>query len=87
MFNHTTDPWKRNLNFHDTSFQEVPYLEQNYSIKCIQDSEISPSIIKTNYLGVPVMAQQLTNPTRNSEVEVAGSIPGLAQWIKDLALP
>ena len=28
-------------------------------------------------LGVPVVAQWLTNPTRNHEV--AGSIPGLAQ--------
>ena len=34
--------------------------------------------------GVPVVAQQLTNPTRNYEVE--GSIPALPQWVKDPAL-
>ena len=30
------------------------------------------------------MAQWLTNPTRNHEF--VGLIPGVAQWVKDLAL-
>ena len=36
-------------------------------------------------LGVPLVAQWLTNPTRNHDV--VGSIPGLAQWVEDPVLP
>ena len=42
------------------------------------------SDLKNTHVGVPVVAQWLTNPTRNHEVE--GSVPALAQWVKDLEL-
>ena len=42
-------------------------------------------LIKFLEFRVPVVSQWLTNPA--SIQEDVGSIPGLAQWVKDLALP
>ena len=39
---------------------------------------------KDEWMGVPVVAQWLTNLTRNHEV--VGLIPALAQWVNDPAL-
>ena len=42
-------------------------------------------ILRNLFHGVPVVAQSLTNPIRIHEA--VDSIPGLAQWVNDLALP
>ena len=42
------------------------------------------AIANSAAMGVPIVAQWLTNLTRNREV--AGSIPALAQWVNHLAL-
>ena len=42
------------------------------------------NVTKTQATGVPIHGAVETNLTRNHEI--AGSIPVLIQWIKDLAL-
>ena len=46
---------------------------------------ISVCRIKKKILGVPIVAQWLTNPTGNHEL--AGRVTGLAQWVEDPVLP
>ena len=73
------------------NLEEMDNFLETYSLPKLNQEEIyQPNrpitrneivyIIKST--GVPVVAQWLTNPTRDHEV--AGLIPALAQWVKDL---
>ena len=59
--------------------------ECTLSLRRLENNEELNCFLKIIFHGVPVMAQWLLNPTRNHEV--ADSIPGLAQWVKDPVLP
>ena len=57
-----------------------------FSTVIVEDSVFLFSLLPPYHpaMGVPVVAQWLMNLIRNHEV--VGSIPGLTQWVKDLAL-
>ena len=65
-------------------------LNQEKWLKNAFQSKFQPSVdfpcfpSKKKNMGVPFVAQQLTNLTRICEA--LGSIPGLAQWVRDVAL-
>ena len=67
-------------NFHLKGVPESRYQENREKEMIIVKFFLKISLFWSSHLGAAE-----TNLTRNHEV--AGSIPGLAQWVKDLALP
>ena len=72
------------------STEKIHEVKENFNFFTIQLRTDTQLIIKQRAISKSaaswssLVAQLLTNPTRNHEV--LGSIPGLTQWVKDLAL-
>ena len=77
------------MSFFINVFRNMQRVQVKLRSGRVKKSTMSNSLfymsLKIRVVGVPVVAQWLTNPTRNHEV--AGSVPALAQWVNDPVLP